>query len=136
MNDKPTRRGNNVKRFAFPITVITCGLIVWYLSQRNNVPPSSKTPLVAASLTLSSAISNGVSQSPSRASSTIPTAARGRITNDSREFDVAVNPYAAALREPGRSKRGWETDFLERQKNAKDGDSIQFAPSNPALLKL
>ena len=126
MNDKPTRRGNNVKRFAFPITVITCGLIVWYLSQRNNVPPSSKTPLVAASLTLSSSISNGVSQSPSRASSTIPTAARGRITNDSREFDVAVNPYAAALREPGRSKRGWETDFLERQKNATDGDSIQF----------
>jgi hypothetical protein len=40
--------------------------------------------------------------------------------------DPRVNPYAAALREPGRSKRAWDLDFLKRRPNAADGEAIHF----------
>jgi Concanavalin A-like lectin/glucanases superfamily/Putative Ig domain len=36
------------------------------------------------------------------------------------------NPYAAALREPGKSKRAWNLDFLKRLPNAADGQAIRF----------
>jgi hypothetical protein len=38
----------------------------------------------------------------------------------------SANPYAAALREPGKSKRTWEMNFLTRFQQASDGDPIQF----------
>ncbi len=52
------------------------------------------------------------------------------IQPDSRSsapaFNKFANPYAAALREPGKSKRNWETDFLTRFRQAADGDPIRF----------
>ncbi len=44
----------------------------------------------------------------------------------SREFDLSVNPYAGALREPGKSKRPWDPGFLTSLQNAASGDPIQF----------
>ena len=126
MNDKPARRGYHFKRLAIFIAVITCGLLAWLLSQSSDVPAASNAPLTASSPALPAAVSNGLPQVPVLASNSTVTAPGGRVLNSSREFDLAVNPYAAALREPGRSKRAWETDFLQRQNTATNGNAIQF----------
>jgi hypothetical protein len=42
------------------------------------------------------------------------------------ESSPGGNPYAAALREPGKSKRAWDLDFLKRRPNAADGEAIRF----------
>lgn len=44
----------------------------------------------------------------------------------SRELDRTANPYAAALREPGKAKRTWSLDFLSRFQNASNGQPIEF----------
>ncbi len=44
----------------------------------------------------------------------------------SRGSDPGTNPYAAALREPGKSKRAWDLDFLKQLPNAADGQAIRF----------
>ncbi len=49
-----------------------------------------------------------------------PTSAR------TREFDPAINPYAAALREPGKSKRAWDAAFLQNYQNASSNQPIRF----------
>ncbi len=43
-----------------------------------------------------------------------------------RAVDATVNPYAAALREPGESKREWDAGFLSGFQNATNGQPIQF----------
>ena len=45
----------------------------------------------------------------------------------SREQDLTVNPYAAGLREPGKSMRGWDADYIKNFQGAKPGE--QFALS-------
>ncbi len=42
------------------------------------------------------------------------------------EFDLAVNPYAAGLRSPGRSKRSWDENFLRGFEQVNSGDAIRF----------
>ncbi len=37
-----------------------------------------------------------------------------------------LNPYAGALREPGKSKRAWATDFIRQFQNATEGTPIRF----------
>ena len=44
----------------------------------------------------------------------------------SRESDPALNPYAAALREPGKSKRAWDLNFLTQHQKVSDGEKIDF----------
>jgi Protein of unknown function (DUF642)/Bacterial Ig domain len=44
----------------------------------------------------------------------------------SREMDLAVNPYAAGLREPGKSKRGWDAAYIESFRTSKTGDPVRF----------
>ncbi|MCX6926397.1 MAG: hypothetical protein NT154_24795 [Verrucomicrobia bacterium] len=62
---------------------------------------------------------------PKRATS--PVAANGHPTPPySRERDPAVNPYATALREPGKSMRAWDANFIRAIENAKSGDTIRF----------
>jgi hypothetical protein len=59
-----------------------------------------------------------------------PGSAPGRKIIDrpptSREFDPAVNPYAAGLRAPGRSKRPWQVDFLQRRNAMQRDERIEF----------
>jgi hypothetical protein len=44
----------------------------------------------------------------------------------SREPDPGVNPYAGALREPGKSKRAWDPEFIKQFRNAASNAPIQF----------
>ncbi|HEX5218778.1 MAG TPA: LamG-like jellyroll fold domain-containing protein [Verrucomicrobiae bacterium] len=37
-----------------------------------------------------------------------------------------INPYAGALKVPGKSKRAWDTEFIAQFQNARDGDAIRF----------
>ena len=39
---------------------------------------------------------------------------------------MAVNPYAGALREPGKSKRAWDAGYIESFQSAKSGDPVHF----------
>lgn len=43
-----------------------------------------------------------------------------------RETDLAVNPYAGALREPGKSKRAWDAEFIKQFRNAASNAPIRF----------
>ena len=127
MNDKPARRGNRNSLLAVFSTVIICILFAWISTRQSDTPVSVTAPLA----TSSAVVSNSAPQSPVLASTNLSatnntTAASGRAVNGSREFDLAINPYAAVLREPGRSKRAWETDFLQRQNTATNGSLIEF----------
>ncbi len=42
------------------------------------------------------------------------------------ELDAKVNPYAGALREPGKSKRAWDAGFLTQLPSLTEGDPIRF----------
>ena len=44
----------------------------------------------------------------------------------SRELDLTINPYAAGLREPGKSKREWNAAFIENFQAATAGDPVRF----------
>ena len=44
----------------------------------------------------------------------------------SRELDPALNPYAAALRGPGKSKRSWDANFIKSLQHPQAGDPIRF----------
>jgi autotransporter-associated beta strand protein len=44
----------------------------------------------------------------------------------SREMDLTVNPYASGLREPGKSKRGWDADYIKSFQQAKNSDPVRF----------
>src|SRR6478736_10128691 len=39
---------------------------------------------------------------------------------------VGINPYAGALKEPGKSKRSWDAGFMKTQQQAAAGDAIEF----------
>ena len=41
-------------------------------------------------------------------------------------MDLAVNPYAGALREPGKSKRDWNAGYIGTFQKAKAGDPVRF----------
>jgi len=45
-------------------------------------------------------------------------------------MDLAANPYAGALREPGKSKRTWDAAYIRNFKDAKNGDAVQFELTN------
>jgi hypothetical protein len=45
---------------------------------------------------------------------------------NSPEFNMAINPYAGALREPGKSKRAWDAGFLQTLGNVSEGQPISF----------
>ena len=67
----------------------------------------------------------GAASAPTRGPNGATSSARDATTS-SRERDAAVNPYAAALREPGRSKRPWDAGFIRMFRNARSGDPIRF----------
>src|SRR6266850_1702734 len=48
----------------------------------------------------------------------------------SREFDSNVNPYAGALKEPGKFRRAWDANFIKQFQNGQSGDPIRFELSD------
>jgi len=39
---------------------------------------------------------------------------------------IGINPYAGALKEPGKSKRAWDVGFMKAHQQATTGDAIEF----------
>jgi hypothetical protein len=46
--------------------------------------------------------------------------------SDAGKLKLGINPYGGALREPGKSKRGWDVDFMKSHQQAAAGDAIEF----------
>src|SRR5437016_5822657 len=103
--------------FAASILLVLASLV--YLAKRYSAPVQHRPEI--ASPTAPAA----PSQTAARAAAALPARA---ATNQSRppEFDAAVNPYAGALREPGKSKRAWEPNFIKQFQTAAQGDAIRF----------
>ncbi|MDB6079328.1 MAG: hypothetical protein JWO82_3075, partial [Akkermansiaceae bacterium] len=53
----------------------------------------------------------------------------------SREMDIKVNPYAGALREPGKSRREWDAAYLQTFRQAKAGDPVRFELTGGAMAE-
>lgn len=88
-------------------------------------PATAPVPVAAASMP--------VPKPPVQAASAAPVTnavVSAAAPKTGREFDLAVNPYASALREPGKSKRAWDPDFLKNLPNPKEGDPIRFELTN------
>lgn len=50
----------------------------------------------------------------------------GNTLAEAGKSKFGINPYAGALREPGKSKRSWDTGFMKMQLLAAAGDAIEF----------
>src|SRR5262245_14756157 len=71
-----------------------------------------------------------VSSLPLVPSTNRATANSGSQPQKSREFDSNLNPYAAALKEPGKSRRAWDANFINQFQNGQSGDPIRFELSD------
>ena len=54
----------------------------------------------------------------------------------SREMDIRVNPYAAALREPGKSRRPWDPAYLQSFRQARAGDPVRFELTGGVMAEM
>jgi len=59
----------------------------------------------------------------------VPSATSGHATNH------VINPYAGALKEPGRSKRAWDVDFMKQHQSVAAGDPIEFELTEGRIAK-
>lgn len=48
---------------------------------------------------------------------------------------IGINPYAGALREPGKSKRSWDLSFIAAHQQAATGDAIEFELTEGKVAK-
>ena len=108
--------------FAGLAVLVAAGLYVAFSSARMKrghaaVPP----PATGARLRAASA-----STAAQSGSARVNSASNGTHSSRSRDMDLAINPYAAALREPGKSKRAWDPDFLKQHQDASIGQTIRF----------
>ena len=79
--------------------------------------PAAAQPAVAAAA--ATAAVNG------KSTGTVGLSPAARLAQ-SRESDLAANPYAGALREPGKSRRAWDPEFIKQFQNAASNAPIQF----------
>src|SRR5487761_2327740 len=89
------------------------GMLWWHHSQ---APRAAAPPAIAAAA--NSAVSG--TNSPAVLAKATP------AQTISHEMDLTVNPYAAGLREPGKSKRDWNAGFIQNFEQAKAGDPVKF----------
>ncbi|HEU5124798.1 MAG TPA: LamG-like jellyroll fold domain-containing protein [Verrucomicrobiae bacterium] len=88
---------------------------------KNAAPtPSRQAAEAAPDVAAQPAVANQMA--PAKSNSVSATAS----SQVSREFDLTVNPYAGGLREPGKSKRAWDVNFLNEHRDSAVGDPIQF----------
>ena len=92
------------------------GSLLWWHS---SLTPHALSPLAATS---ASNVVNVIGSSNASLQSV------SASTNQplSREFDLALNPYAAGLHEPGKSKRAWDAGYITNFQQAKSGDAVKF----------
>jgi len=111
------------------LVALAVGTVLWWQH-----PPAARGPSspAVASGAAAHAVAPPASLNPPPASvvagGNLPPQVAAASTNQplSREFDLTVNPYAAALREPGKSKRGWDADYIKTFQTAKAGDPVKF----------
>jgi len=123
MTDDRARRGNSTVRLALVVGLTVGILLAAYslLKIRSSTAASTQAAKVEqAGVTATRPLAAGQTSVGTTSFAAKPT---GIVL---REFDIAVNPYAAALREQGKSKRAWPADFLQQQDKAAVGDAIQF----------
>ena len=97
------------------------GLLRWHFSK---VPPVTLSQAVAVASKTAVPPANVVSDS----NAPVQPVSAAATTNApiSRELDIALNPYAAGLREPGKSKREWDAGYIKNFQTAKAGDPVKF----------
>lgn len=66
------------------------------------------------------------SDQPPKPAANSPRPSPAAVVAVSREMDGTVNPYAAGLRGPGKSKRAWDAAFIASFRQAKAGDPVRF----------
>src|ERR1017187_4550873 len=102
------------------LVTVSVGTILW----RQHLSSARKTTSLAdaqpgiMNVALTNAVGGG----------TIPI--QTAIVNTNRSvssvMDATVNPYAEGLREPGKSKREWNADFIESFQPLNPGDPVRF----------
>lgn len=85
--------------------------------------PSTSGPSATAGLSMTPGAGSSSAAAPGPGA---PATAPVQATTVARESDLAVNPYAAGLREPGKSKRAWDDRFLSLHDSVAEGDAIAF----------
>lgn len=96
----------------------TAAAVYFFVAGRQASPPSGSV----------SAAGTAPNVSTAKAGATVSNAnvsATAAATNTA-EFNMAINPYAGALREPGKSKRAWDAGFLQMLGNVSEGQPISF----------
>ena len=89
------------------------GILWWHYSRSAHEAAPAATAVAAGSTVAGTNLPPGFAKSAS-------------IQSVSREMDVALNPYAGGLREPGKSKRAWDARYIESFQQAKSGDPVRF----------
>ena len=109
------------KRFLVAAALLFLIILTVYLtrSRTQTKPIAAPNPPVAGERKAVQPAAPAVTSQATIASNTVP---HGK----SAEFDVTINPYAGALREPGKSKREWDVNFLKTLGDLKTGQPIQF----------
>ena len=111
-----------VARFAGVAAIILAGLYFTFSHSRLKSGSAATAPEVAGARTGPVALSP-TERSGLAGTNSAPSAVQ---QPQSRESDPGLNPYAAALREPGKSKRAWDLDFLKRRQKVSGGEKIDF----------
>ena len=102
------------------LVALCVGAILW----RHRLPAARESaPLAAAT-----PVNAGEAKTNATGSTAALLQSASAVTNHlvSRELDLAVNPYAAGLREPGKSKREWDADYIQQFQAAKPGAAVRF----------
>ncbi|EEF61359.1 LamG-like jellyroll fold domain-containing protein [Pedosphaera parvula] len=90
----------------------------------------SKHPVEAAHAPAAPAVTpTGVAKPPvAQLTSVVAASTNSAVSGQvkSRELDPALNPYAAALHGPGKSKRAWDANFLKSLGHPQSGEPIRF----------
>src|SRR5690349_1646234 len=104
-----------MKKVLFISLCVACcvaGLLWWHYSPTSS---GANVPATAASVGATTA---GTNMQPASAQATA-------AQSVSREMDLNANPYAAGLRESGKSKREWDAAFIKSFQQDKTGDSVR-----------
>jgi len=114
--------------------IILCGLgvvvvaaIVLILLRKT---PSGATQSPASADNVKPVVSNNIPAAPGMASPSSTTNAA--IAANSK---FGINPYAGALREPGKSKRNWDLGFMAAHQQAASGEPIEFELTERKVAK-
>jgi len=125
------------RRALFATTVLLAALALcsgmffrWHHAPVGSKPPSP----VAKEMQVDGPVSGAGEESRPGAAkdavdSPVTADAGARVSPDtgiSREMDPRVNPYAAGLHGPGKSKRAWDAAYIQSFQGARAGDAVRF----------